>query len=799
MKNAITTLLKKKIIILDGATGTQLQRHGMPSGACPERWCLQNPQVICEVHADYFAAGADIVYTCTFGANRIKLAQYDINDVFTCNKELALLARKAAGKSRLVAGDIGPTGKFVAPFGSLDFEEAVNIFKEQVKGLLAGGVDLFVIETMMDIQEARAALIAVKELTQAFTMVTMTFEKGGRTLNGNTAESALITLQSLGVDAFGCNCSTGPADMLKIISKIKPIATVPLVAKPNAGVPALINDKTVFTMKASTFATLSRKLIRAGANIIGGCCGTTPEHIRAQSAAAATMHPITLRRRSISAISSARAAVVLTPGKTFTIVGEKINPTGKKTLQKELLEGNFTLVRQLAREQEAAGAKILDVNVGIAGIDETKTMQEAIAILSIASDLPLAIDSSNPKAIERALRFYPGRALINSISAEPTRLTKLLPLAKKYGAMCILLPIATREIPATSFKRKKIIQTLLRKVTAEGLHREDCIIDALAMTVSCNGVAALATLETIGWCSRVLKCNTIVGLSNVSFGLPARHVINKVFLTLAKKRGLTLAIADPHDNVSTRNRLAHNLLLNKDKEGRTFISRYSLQYPLKKVSRTKIFPIGQQVFEAILEGNREAIKKLVEEALGAKIPAFKLMRDFMIPAIIKVGTFFETKKYFLPQLIASAETMKLAITQLEPFLENAHARNVKGIILLATVEGDIHDIGKNIVALLLKNYGFEIVDLGKDVSAQEIIAAVKKHSPDIVGLSALMTTTMVNMKDIVALAHQEGLPCKFMVGGAVVNKSYADSIGAIYAKDGVAAVKVAQSLVKKSL
>ncbi|MDP2924653.1 MAG: homocysteine S-methyltransferase family protein [Candidatus Omnitrophota bacterium] len=798
MKNNIFNLLKKKVLVLDGATGTQLHKRGMPVGVCPEVWCLENVEVISSVHSDYFDAGADIIYTCTFGANRIKLSQYGVKDVVSLNRELAIVARRSLRRKGLVAGDIGPTGKFVKPFGGLDFEEAVDIFKEQVRGLLLGGVDLFVIETMMDIQEARAALIAVKELTDKFTAVTMTFEKDGRTLNGNDPESALITLQSLGANAVGCNCSTGPEDMLKIIKLIKPYATVPLIAKPNAGMPKLINNKTTFSMSAAKFASFGVRLVRAGANVLGGCCGTTPEHIQYLKKAVSGKKPIPPLRKSISALSSARMALIITKRKTFSVIGEKINPTGKKQLQKELLEGNLSLLRLLAKEQENAQAKALDVNVGVPGINEGKVMSEAICALAVSTHLPLVIDSTNIGAIDKALRLYPGRALINSISAEKGKLKKLLPLAKKYGAMCILLPIAGREIPLTFARRKKIIKEIIKEIKKVGLTNDDIIVDALAMTISSSPNAALVAFKTIKWCSEVLKYNTIIGLSNISFGFPRRHLINKVFLTMAKTKGLTLAIADPLDARKVKNKLAENVLLNKDEAGLEFIAKYSGVSSFKKVQKKpKTLPPAQEVFEAIVKGDREIIVKVVSKVLKTNITAIKLMQKYMIPAIIKVGELFEKKEYFLPQLIASAETMNSGFKVIEPHLKKEEFRQIKkAVILLATVRGDIHDIGKNIIALMLKNHGFQIIDIGKDVSAQKIIQDIKRYRPDIVGLSALMTTTMVSMKEVVELARKEGLKCKFMVGGAVVNKTYADSIGATYAKDGVEAVHVAKDLTK---
>jgi len=796
IKSKIINLLKRRILILDGATGTELQKRGMPHGACPETWCLENPRIIQTIHSDYQKSGADVIYTCTFGANRFKLGQYDVRNIGEINRRLALLVRDAVGEKTLVAGDIGPTGQFVEPFGDIGFEEAVEIFKEQVSGLLEGDVDLFVIETMMDIQEARAALIAVKEVTDAFVMVTMTFDKDGRTLNGTDPVAALITLQSLGADAVGCNCSTGPEEMLEYIAAMKPFAKVPLVAKPNAGIPKLINNKTVFDMQPVDFASFGKEYVSTGANIMGGCCGTAPDHIYELKKEIQGEKPLAPFRKSISALSSAGNYIVLEKDKPLCIVGERINPTGKKSLQRDLLEGNMSLIRKLSKEQKENGAQLLDVNIGVPGIDEKKTMHDVISLLSTITDLPLVIDSSNIEAIKEALRLYPGRALINSISGEEAKLKKLLPIAGKYGAMFILLPLTDKEIPDTAEKRKEIIKSIFKEAEHYDFTRDDIVVDGLVMTVASDSKAALETLKTIEWCSHKFKCNTLIGLSNVSFGMPQREWINATFLAMAGAAGLTLAIANPSNEALMNIKMAADVLTQKDKDASSFVSHFSgTSYTDEiEVKAEKISP-EQKVFQAILEGNREDISDFTKEALSSGIVAEKLVQDIMIPCIIKVGDLFDKKEYFLPQLIASAETMKKGLEYLDPYLKkDVSTQEVKATILIATVKGDIHDIGKNIVSLMLENHGFNVIDLGKDITAERIIEEIKRLRPVIVGLSALMTTTMVNMKDVIDLARKEGLDCKFMAGGAVVSKSYARSIGAEYAKDGVGAVRLAQKL-----
>jgi len=797
-REKINSFLKKRILLLDGAMGTELHKRGMPEGVLPEIWSLENPKILKDIHNEYKKAGSDIIYTATFGANRVKLGNQKIKNVAGINRDLCLLAKEAAGKNCFVAGDIGPLGVFIAPFGPLNFEEAVDIFKEQVKAQLLAGVDLFVIETMMDIQEARAALIAVRELCDKFTIVTMTFEKAGRTLNGTTPQAALITLQSLGAQAVGANCSTGPADMLKIVKSLKPYATVPLVVKPNAGMPKLISGQAHFSMQPHEFALFAEKFARLGVNILGGCCGTTPEHIYEARIKLRNKRPVVPYCKSISALSSARSFLFLEKQKDVLIVGESINPTGKPRFQQELKKGKMTLLGKLANEQKQNGADLLDVNIGVPEVNEEKLMIDAIALLSRIVDLPLAIDSSNIKVIEKALRFYPGRALINSISGEDKKLKPLLNLARKYGAMFIVLPITGRIIPKTLVERKNIIKNIFKEAKKLGFSKKDLMVDCLVLTVSSRPRAGLDVLETISWCRKSFKANTIIGLSNVSFGLPKREIINTTFLNIAKRLGLMLAIANPLQRRSFVDLKAKKLLLNK----KGAAAKYILHYSNKTDSRIKYHPDKklspeEEIKIAVIEGNRDNIAHFIRRALASGKNPLAIMQDILIPAIIDVGKLFEKKEYFLPQLIASAEAMKRGTQVLLPYLKNKKLEEKKAIILLATVEGDIHDIGKNIVALLLENYGFKIIDLGKDVSAQKIIGAIKKHKPDIVGLSALMTTTMVNMRKVIELAHSRKLKCEFMIGGAVVTRTFADSINASYAKDGINAVRVAQNLSAK--
>lgn len=793
----IKNLLHKKIVILDGAFGTELQKRGLPGGVCPEKWCLDNQQIVNDLYVSYQNAGAQIVYTCTFGANHFKLKQYGLQDnTYQMNVDLARLAKEACGKNTLVAGDIGPTGLFIEPFGPLAFEEAMDAFKEQARGLIDGGCDLVVIETMIDIQEARAALLAVKELADIFTMVSMTYEKDAHTLGGTPPQSAIITLQSLGADVVGCNCSAGPEQMIDFIKAMKPYATVPLLAKPNAGMPRLEGGKTIFDMDAKTFAFFGTSLVKAGANLLGGCCGTTPEHIRVLSRAVGRRKTVLPSRKSISALSSARGFLEILDHEPLYLIGERINPTGKKALQQELTEGKLSIIRQMAQEQEVQGASLLDVNIGQPGIDEVQTIKNVIGLLSTSSRLPLAIDSSRIETIEAALRLYPGRMLINSISGEKEKLSKLLPLAAKYGAMFILLPLSGGNLPKTAEKRQMIIKTIFRQAQKFGFTKEDFVVDGLTMAVASDAQAAKETLATLNWCKNTFRCKTILGLSNVSFGMPGRPWLNAAFLAMAQYCGLTMAIANPASVEFMNVKKAGDALTARERASLHFINHFSQQAPAPTpTSVTSITP-EEKVSTAIQNGDKDNITTLLDDAMQSGKSASQLVDDIMIPAIVRVGDFYEKKIYFLPQLMAAAETMKKALAHLDPYLKKAMTAD-KGKIILATIRGDIHDIGKNIVALLLRNYGYRVIDLGKDVSDQTIINTAKKEKPDVIGLSALMTTTMVNMKDVITLARAQGIKTDFLVGGAVVTDAYAKSIGASFAKDGVETVKVVDRLMKK--
>ncbi len=794
-KKEFRNLLERGLVILDGATGTELSKRGMPAGVCPEIWCIENEGAVKDLQQKYISAGSNIIYAPTFGGNRCKLEEFGLEArLHEINSVLASMSKKNAG-SAFVFGDLAPTGKFVEPFGDLSFEDAVAIYREQVLALIDGGVDGFVIETMMDIQESRAALLAVKEACDLPVMVSMTYEAGGRTLNGTDPVSALVTLQSLGADAVGCNCSTGPADMLNIIRGMRDFAKVPLLAKPNAGMPKLKDGVTFFDMGADEFASYTDDFIAAGVNIMGGCCGTTPEHIAALTEKSKGKAINRSFMKGLSAVSSARKSVFIGGGRALTVVGERINPTGKKALQAELREGKTGIVREFALEQQIKGASILDVNMGLSGIDEKEMMLKSVKLLSKMSDLPLCIDSTNPEVVEAALRIYPGRALVNSISAEKDRIEKTLPIAAKYGAMFILLPLDDEGIPQTLDERKRIVNFVLEEGAKYGYTTYDVTVDGLVMTVSSDIKAPARTLDLIEWCSRERGINTICGLSNVSFGLPAREWINGAFLAMAISRGLSMAIANPSSEQLMNMAFSCDALAGRDKNLISYVDRFSGAAGETKAAAAELNP-DKLVFESVLRGWDDRIESSIKKALDTGIPPQKIVDDSLIPAITLVGDKYDRKEYFLPQLIMSADTMRKGFSTLEPLLAAGEGVKKEGRIVIATVKGDIHDIGKNIVALMLRNYGFEVVDLGKDVAAETILNRAVEVKADIVALSALMTTTMTEMKTVINLCRERELKFRFMIGGAVVDQNYADEIGADgYSKDAMDAVKLAKTLV----
>lgn len=837
-REEFSTLSKGHILYLDGATGSNLVKAGMPSGVCPEQWILEHKDVMFKLQKDYVQAGTNILYAPTFTANRIKLAEYHLEkNMSAMIHELVAISREAAasspGHTVLVAGDLTMTGEQLKPMGKMELEDLIDIYKEQILSMVDAGVDLLVVETMMSLAETRAALIAAKEVCDLPVIATLTFEADGRTLFGTDAKTAAIVLESLGASAIGANCSTGPAQMESIISDMVTHTRIPVIAKPNAGLPFLDeNGNTCYNMEAEEFAEEMEILVNAGAAILGGCCGTTPEFIRqihdrfgTEAKAAAARRP-----EGIRYLTSERITHSFGLEDGFFVVGERINPTGKKALQAQLKEGSFEKVIQFAEEQDACGAKVLDINMGMSGIDEKSSMLRALEEVSGVTNLPLSLDSSYVEVLEAALRHYPGRALVNSVSLETEKFEKLLPIVAKYGAMFILLPLSDAGLPKDIDEKKEIIHKIYDRATSLGMSKEDIVVDGLVATVGANPKAALETLETIRYC----KANgfaTICGLSNISFAMPERSFVNTAFLTLAIQAGLTMAIANPSQELLVSCALATDLLLNKEEAALRYIEyaggvrerREEKEAELaRKLSllesqgtangqtsnagsvEKSAVEKGPQINEmqdklktAVLKGNRNGIVKITKETLESGEKPAELLNQVLLPAINQVGEYFDQGKYFLPQLIASAEAMKNSIEVLEPLLQTGSAGEEMPVVVIATVEGDIHDIGKNLVALMLKNHGFHVIDLGKDVPQAKILETAREHHAEFIALSALMTTTMQRMREIVAAAKQEGITAKIIIGGAVITQEYADEIGADgYSKDAADAVKLAKSLMK---
>lgn len=789
----------QRIVFLDGATGSNLAKRGMPSGVCPEQWILENEDILIGLQQEYVNAGCDIVYAPTFGGNRVKLAEYGLEDKLTeINTKLVHLSKKAVGDKALVAGDLTMTGKQLYPVGIMQFEELVDVYKEQIKVLSDAGCDLLVVETMMSLQETRAAVIAAKETCDLPVIATLSFEGDGKTLYGTDAITAALVLEGLGVDAVGVNCSTGPEQMVNLVTDMRRHIAIPVIAKPNAGMPSLDeNGKTIYAMSPEEFAKKSLALIEAGAGILGGCCGTTPEHIKALYELTHTYNRPEGSVREERVLTSEHKTVLFGLDDPFLVIGERINPTGKKALQAELREGKLDMVVNFAVEQEEKGADILDINLGMGGIDENdmliKTMYEVMGV----SHLPLSIDSSKCEVAENALRLYPGRALVNSVSLEAGKAEKLFPLIKKYGAMFILLPLSDAGLPKSKEEKIEIIETLLEKAYSYGLTNRDIIVDGLVTTVSANEKAALETLETIAYCKEH-GLATVCGLSNISFGLPERSNINTAFLTIAISKGLTMAIANPSQKELMNAIYATDMLLNKKDAGLRYIDKMTgnTENAVAKNSETKEVRHEEKLRTAVLRGNTSGIVQITQDALqSGNLEAEYILNQCLLPAINEVGDLFNSGKYFLPQLIASANAMKASIEYIEPFLKKDGNADSAKTVIIATVKGDIHDIGKNLVSLMLKNYGYNVIDMGKDVPTEEIIAKAKETDAEIIALSALMTTTMTEMKKVIELARTEGVKAKIMVGGAVITQEYADEICANgYAKDAAGAVKVADSL-----
>lgn len=788
------------IYIFDGAMGTMLQNAGLEPGDCPELLNVTKPEIVTNIHAQYIAHGANIIETNSFGANRIKLSHYGLSDrVVEINTAAVKAAKAAAGTKTKIAGSIGSTGKFIKPLGELTFDDAYDVFYEQINALVHAGVDMILIETIIDIQEMRAALLAAKAATDKPVICQLSFNTDGRTVTGTDPQTAAITLEAMGANVIGANCSLGPAQLLPIIEVLAANCNCAISVQPNAGMPHLVDGQTVFPMQPEELSAWVPKLVAAGATYIGGCCGTTPKHIEAIKQAVQPLQPAVRKpRKPQLAITSRSKTVFIDKDLPTCLIGERINPTGRKKLAAEIKEGNFLSVKKEAIEQVHAGATILDVNMGVAGIDQSIAMDKAITEISQLVDVPLAIDTSDTKALEAGLKAYPGRALINSVSAEPDRLAEFLPLAKKYGAAILCLPISPEGVPKTAPERVQVIQTILDRAKKIGLKDGDFLLDGLVMTIAADERACLETLNTLKLYRETFGYPATMGLSNISFGLPNRPLINSTFFTMCLAYGLDAPIMNPYDTAMQNALLASSALIAHDPNARSYsVSSVNVDAP-KKAAAMPIqdMDILTQIKTAIINGEKEAIPAMVEQALAEGYSSTEITDNGLTSAMEEVGVDFGAGKVFLPQVLLSAEAMRAAFIKIKELLP-AQATKSNGTVVIATVKGDIHDLGKNIVGALLENNGFHIIDLGKDVEIDTIVQAALDNNADIVGLCALMTTTMPQIDLIIDKLKAVGCKAKVMVGGAVLTQDYADEAGAdCYARDGVVAVNLAKNLVK---
>jgi len=782
---------------MDGGLGVLLQQHGLGIGQAPEELNLTRPDIVEACQRQFVEAGAQILLTNTFGGSRIKLEEHGLAErLDEINRFAVQIARRAAqGHSVWIAGSIGPGGKYLKPIGSLDFQPAYDSFTAQVQSLAAVEVDLLILETMSDIREARAALMAARENFAGPIIAQMTFGDGRNTITGTDPLTALTVFESLGADAFGINCSTGPEEILEAIKLVLTKTSLPLSVEPNAGMPRIHQGRTCFPASPEHMADYAVRFADAGVSLIGACCGASPDHIRAIAQA---LKGRQLGKRQIepprSRLTSRSRTVEIGPDLPTRLIGERINPTGRKKLREEIKEGKFLLLRQEAVDQVKAGADILDVNVGVPGIDEAEAMRRAIQEVQKAAEAPISIDSSSVAALEAALEEIEGKPLINSVTADDEKLAKVLPLAKRFGAAVLGLTLDDRGIPETAEERLSLARKIVSAALKIGIPREDVFIDPLTLTVSAEPKRSAKTLKALRLIKAELGVTTVMGVSNVSFGLPNRSLVNRAFLAMALESGLDLPIINPFSESAMQTIHACNLLLNRDPAARKFIELYGGAEEETSRGQADSRTLEQRLFDAILFGNRDAIADLVHQALKDGWEALKLNEQVLIPALQEVGRRFNQKEFFLPQVILAAETMQNAFAILRDRFPSDKAHH-RGRVILATVKGDVHDIGKNIVSTVLQNYGWDVVDLGKNVDAREIVRQSKALAADFIGLSALMTTTMVEMGAVIHELKAAGIPVKVLVGGAVVSQDFADEIGADgYGKDAMEAVRIVDLL-----
>ena len=789
--------LKNNILFIDGGMGSLLQERGLAPGELPETWNIAHPEVIKDIHAAYYDAGANVATANTFGANLLKFSESELDAIISSaieNARAAQASTKNTGE-KFIALDIGPTGKLLKPYGDLDFEDAVSLFAETVKLGEKYGADLILIETMNDSYETKAALLAAKENSSLPVFVSNAYGSDMRLMTGASPSAMVAMLEGMGADAIGANCSLGPRQLAPVVKELLGYASVPVLLMPNAGLPEIKDGKTVFNVTPKDFADEVNSLIAQGVRIVGGCCGTTPEYI--STLVKSACKPPKTERKSRTLVSSYTHSVEI--GRSPVLIGERINPTGKKRFKQALSEHDLDFILKEGLEQESAGAHILDVNVGLPEIDEVEMIKEVTCSLQAVCALPLQIDTSDPSAMDAALRLYNGKAMINSVNGKAESMRAIFPLVKKYGGVCVALTLDEDGIPESAEGRVKIAKKILAEAEKYGIDKKDIIFDTLTMTVSADNRAANVTLEALRRVRDELGANTVLGVSNVSFGLPNRDVLNSIFFANALENGLKAAIMNPYSPEMMKAYHAYRALHGLDEncaEYISFASRITTQTTTTSSNATgKTDNQADTLRGAIIKGLGDKAREICREMLTSNAP-LDIVKSEIIPALDEVGRGFEAHTVYLPGLLMSAEAAKAAFEPIKVALSNdKNARQDKATIIMATVKGDIHDIGKNIVCLLLENYGYKVIDLGRDVAPERVLEAAQKYCAKIVGLSALMTTTVPAMEETIKLLRKEAPHIKIMVGGAVLTKDYAERIGAdFYGEDAMSSVRYAESL-----
>ena len=779
----------KRILFFDGGMGTLLQEQGLQTGELPETWNLKNPEPIIQIHKAYLAAGADIILANTFGANRFKYGG-DLEKIVTAGVANAKKAVAESGKKAYVALDIGSTGKLLKPMGTLDFEEAVDVFAEIIRAGEKAGADIILIETMSDTYELKAAVLAAKENSTLPIMATVIFDESKKMLTGASPQVVVSLLEGLGVDALGINCGLGPKQMKEIVKELLKYASIPVIVNPNAGLPRSENGKTVFDVGAEEFAEDMEEIVTMGAWFAGGCCGTTPAHIQAMVEKCKEITPVPITPKNYTFVTSYSTAVEL--GGRPVIIGERINPTGKSKFKQALRDHNIDYILEEGVKQEDSGAHILDVNVGLPEIDEAAMMETIVYELQSIMPIPLQIDTTNMEAMERALRIYNGKPMINSVNGKAEIMEQVFPLVKKYGGVVVGLALDEDGIPDTTEGRLAIAEKIYQTGEKYGISRKDIVIDALVMTMSTNNESAKITLDTVKEIT-ARGGKTVLGVSNISFGLPQRELINAAFFTMAMNNGLSAGIINPNAKAMRQAYDTFCVLGGYDAQCMNYIENYAVTDAPNAAAKPAASKLN--LTDSIIKGLKDQAYRATEEELKTKEP-MEIINGELVPALDVVGQGFEKGTMFLPQLLMSAEAAKAGFEAIRQYVQShGEAQEKKATIVIATVKGDIHDIGKNIVKVLLENYGYEVIDLGKDVPPEKIVeTVVDKHAP-LVGLSALMTTTVVNMEESIKELHKEAPWCKIIVGGAVLTQEYADMIGAdFYGKDAMQSVYYAERL-----